>query len=1187
MSKILILFGLIWGLTLNASISISSITKTDSRCINNGSITVNAVSTSQIFYSIISGPTSVSPQSTNKFEGLPPGTYQVQVENLSNEKATASITISSTYIIIDFTPLINHVSCNGANDGRVIGNPNTNTGVVPFTWKLKNNNTGQTKTQVGNDTFSNLSPGDYTMTVTDSCLNTTVHNFAINSGISGFTFLNSQYKKVDCDKVEILSNFQAKEASFPSKIKYEYNNTILIQTPTANGNNSIKDIVNITIPLGQKIKVTLYNLCNDSISTIASSYNDISICKEFTTCNSVKFSLKSTTFTTLPITKINYTSKNGTFTASNLAFGTNEISFIAQNIDEGDNIRFDIINKCNDTISTSYVISIFKYLIQRSFNTYNTKCNQRNYVYSFDKCDLTKGDISYTFYNSKNELLESKTIQGIQDIILSGYPSGNNYYIKIKNGCNKEYIDSFFWEQNQATPFFKIYKQFESTCLDSTVAIEVSFDRLKGEPILVSFTGPSTIHSSKPFYAFSDSTNFEKLLPLQRFVYYGLGVGKYSITIKDSCDYYTENFEILPSDVSNNFYSYKPVKACQDNNQLILQLYSNHVTDLNDKKISGFYSIYNLKTSLYLDNDQAIAFKYGQYPNNFSHFDTFKYLNEGKYLLKLRYRKDTFSEDIGFENYITNKVFCNEIIDTLIIPPYTRPNIKVIVKIQCGTQTWVELIPDTAFGIFPYKFEINKGPELFPVQYSNIFPINIMGNYQAKIWDTCGNSNTMDFSVDTVKFNKIYINDSTCAGDSVIMAYQYSPYFTYKWLKPDGSVFIGDTVKINPIQYKDIGKYHVTKYVNFRGCKDSFFIDYSLNKYKYYHKYDTIKDGDTFYFKNQPIIKEGIYTETIPMLPCDSFFVQHLYVIDTYLIFNTIKEICKGDSVFYRGKYYTKEGEYRDTVDVFKYADSVFVLMLKLYPKSNWKVVEKSDVSCFNANNGVISIKAYGQYKPFTYILNHTYINNDGQFNNLPPGNYFVEIRNSLGCTVDTVFNIAQPDKLILEIYPETNPIEVCSYSKLISKIRYINGGPLPHLKYLWTPSTGLSCADCPSPNFNSYTTQNYTLEVKDDNNCIIKAQTKINVNATNELFIPKIFTPNEDLVNDKFKVYGNCIRKIDFSIYNRWGEKVFHANGLNEGWDGSYKSIPCPNGVYTYIAITTFLNGEIRNSSGEFLLTK
>lgn len=1188
--RILITFLFLLPLAYSKSaITINSIDKTNSSCLNNGTITVNATSNSQILYSIIAGPSLVSPQSGNKFEGLAPGTYTVKVENLLAESKTQSVEIITNYVIVDHKPFVTHSSCNGASDGRVIGNNISGTGTKPFKWTLKNNNTGVSKTQNGNDTFTSLPSGDYTLSLTDSCLNTTVRNFEIKSGVSGFENINSSFTKINCTSIEVNTSFKTKEASFPTKVKYQYGNTIVEKVPSPNGANGIRDVIAMTIPMGGKVKVTLYNACNDSISDMAESYSGVRDCSEMTTCSSVRLTLILSSNFNMQIPKLIYTTKNGSTVLTNVPITNFEIKLDVSNVGEEDFITVLMITNCNDSILIPHVVPEFEDLISSMYNSFNTKCNQRNYVYEFQTCDKTKGSISYSFYDMNNKLLETKSGLGFDDIILRNYPSGSKYYIKIKNGCNKEYVDTFLWDSDAGKPFFEVYKKFSENCLDSTIGIGVRFARLKGEPKILSFTGPAIISSTKKNYAYKDSTNFEAFLSDQRFIYYGLGVGKYSITIKDSCESHTENFEVYPQDVSNYYYSYQPIKACEDNNQLILKLHSKHSTELIDRRVSGFYSIFNLKTSKYLEDDESIAFRYGynSMTNELSYNKAFRYLNEGKYVLKLKYRNDTFSEAIDFERYVTKSVYCNDIIDTLIIPPYTRPNIKVILKIQCGKQTWVEFQPDTNFGIFPYKYEINKGPQTFPMQQDNVFPIYQMGNYQAKIWDTCGNANTMDFSVDTLKFNKIYINDSTCAGDSVIMAYQSSPYFTYRWIRPDGRAYWGDTLKINPLKVSDVGTYKVTKYVNFRGCRDSFFIDYVLKKYKKEHKYDTIKDGDTFYLKGNPIIKEGSFVEVIPILPCDSFFIQHLYVIDTFLNFDTRKTICIGDSFLYRGRYYSKPGVYRDTVDVFKFADSVFTLFLENYQRAKYKIIQSSHVKCHGLSNGIINLRAFGEHQPYTYLLNGVASNSGGKFDNLPPGDYKVSIQSSKGCILDTIFKITEPDKLILDIYPESDPVNMCSTSRLISNVRYLRGGNLPPLRYLWTPSTGLSCTDCPSPQFLGYLSQAYQLTLLDSNNCKLEAKTKIDVLASNEFYIPSVFTPNGDLLNDQFRVYGNCIKNIDFSIYNRWGLKLYHTKDLHVGWDGTHLNETAPADVYSYIAKVVFLNGETKEKVGEFLLVR
>jgi gliding motility-associated-like protein len=71
---------------------------------------------------------------------------------------------------------------------------------------------------------------------------------------------------------------------------------------------------------------------------------------------------------------------------------------------------------------------------------------------------------------------------------------------------------------------------------------------------------------------------------------------------------------------------------------------------------------------------------------------------------------------------------------------------------------------------------------------------------------------------------------------------------------------------------------------------------------------------------------------------------------------------------------------------------------------------------------------------------------------------------------------------------------------------------------------------------------------------------------------VPNAFTPNNDGINDKFKVVGTLdeVVKFNMQIYNRWGRLIYETNDiLNNGWDGTYNGSPCP--VDTYIWIITF----------------
>jgi gliding motility-associated-like protein len=67
-------------------------------------------------------------------------------------------------------------------------------------------------------------------------------------------------------------------------------------------------------------------------------------------------------------------------------------------------------------------------------------------------------------------------------------------------------------------------------------------------------------------------------------------------------------------------------------------------------------------------------------------------------------------------------------------------------------------------------------------------------------------------------------------------------------------------------------------------------------------------------------------------------------------------------------------------------------------------------------------------------------------------------------------------------------------------------------------------------------------------------------------IYVPSAFTPNGDNLNDVFRPIGRQVTIIRFSVYNRYGERVFvSANGDGAGWDGMYKGKPCDVGTYFY----------------------
>ncbi|MFO0477735.1 MAG: PKD domain-containing protein [Bacteroidota bacterium] len=73
-------------------------------------------------------------------------------------------------------------------------------------------------------------------------------------------------------------------------------------------------------------------------------------------------------------------------------------------------------------------------------------------------------------------------------------------------------------------------------------------------------------------------------------------------------------------------------------------------------------------------------------------------------------------------------------------------------------------------------------------------------------------------------------------------------------------------------------------------------------------------------------------------------------------------------------------------------------------------------------------------------------------------------------------------------------------------------------------------------------------------------------VNYSNlPIAIPLAFTPNADDVNDILKVRGGPLLKMEFKIFNEWGNLLFSSNSQDEGWDGSFNGTEQPVGLYEY----------------------
>ena len=86
-----------------------------------------------------------------------------------------------------------------------------------------------------------------------------------------------------------------------------------------------------------------------------------------------------------------------------------------------------------------------------------------------------------------------------------------------------------------------------------------------------------------------------------------------------------------------------------------------------------------------------------------------------------------------------------------------------------------------------------------------------------------------------------------------------------------------------------------------------------------------------------------------------------------------------------------------------------------------------------------------------------------------------------------------------------------------------------------------------------------------DDGRCLL-GDTVV-VETCSLLWVPNVFTPNDDGFNDEFFAVAEHISDFKMTIFNRWGQILKTLNSIDEKWDGSFNNYPCPDAVYYWHA--------------------
>ena len=240
--------------------------------------------------------------------------------------------------------------------------------------------------------------------------------------------------------------------------------------------------------------------------------------------------------------------------------------------------------------------------------------------------------------------------------------------------------------------------------------------------------------------------------------------------------------------------------------------------------------------------------------------------------------------------------------------------------------------------------------------------------------------------------------------------------------------------------------------------------------------------------------------------------------------------------------------------------DSILTVQLKFNPTSQFYF---KDTLCVNESvtiNGIV-------YNQNNTSGKHTITNHLGCDSTVYVDLHF----NQLDVTYPKEITIAPGQSRGIQLVPNFNPSSI-----------------------LWTPSEGLSCNQCLKPDINPSKDTEYQITLTDDQGCQLTIYITVRVFADNKVFVPNVFSPNGDNLNDLFKIFSENgqIQIKQFEIFDRWGNQIFHQENKMiqdfSGWNGNALNGDKMNpGVYIYSILLEIPGSGERKLYGDISLIR
>ncbi len=251
------------------------------------------------------------------------------------------------------------------------------------------------------------------------------------------------------------------------------------------------------------------------------------------------------------------------------------------------------------------------------------------------------------------------------------------------------------------------------------------------------------------------------------------------------------------------------------------------------------------------------------------------------------------------------------------------------------------------------------------------------------------------------------------------------------------------------------------------------------------------------------------------------------------------------------------------------------------------------DITCPGDQDGQIILNAItGGNGPFFISINggnmQPVLSFPYTFSGLKAGNYKIDLLDGFSCAISFNIMVQSVSSETLDLGPDKT-ILVGDSVEIKPLISFIPDS------FYWTGDLTLLDPNVLDNWIKPETDQEYMLFGIDSKGCLYSDDIKIKVLLHSSIYVPNIFSPNDDNVNDLLTPLADpSVTSIEyFEIYSRWGELVYASpiniapNQTNIGWDGKFQGKKLNPGVYVYRLSAMNKKGKVIQMTGDITLLR